>query len=92
MESFCAKTFCEEPSLDKLTDKNITKNDWKFIAVYFNIKISSSMTKDAVRETVVKELIAKGKLGTEAMNLLSEEDENFEELLCPDEEWMQGCS
>ena len=90
MASFSVKSFCEEPSLFKIRDRNVTKDDWKFIAVYFDIKVPSSMTKKVMRENVAKNLIAKGILGSDAVELLLYEEEEQEEvevkkLLCPDE-------
>ena len=83
MESFSVKSFCEEPSLDKLKNQNVTKDDWKFIATYFDIKVSSSVTKETMRGSVVRELIMKGVLGADAIDLITSLDDD--DVLCPEE-------
>lgn len=53
---FNAKQFCSEPSLDKLQDKVISKDDWKFVAYYFDIAYESSDTKERLKNIVMQEL------------------------------------
>ena len=62
MAAFSVKEFCNNPSVDKLTNKVIRKDEWIGIAVYFEIGVSSTMKKEMLRNKVVEELVQQGIL------------------------------
>ena len=68
---FNAKEFCNNPSLDKLRDQIISKDDWKYIAITFDIPFESSHTKDQIKNIVVEELCRREILELEAVDELT---------------------
>lgn len=58
--SFDCVDFCNNPSVDKLRDKVINKDDWKFIATNFKIPYESSHTKEQIKNLVIEALTSSG--------------------------------
>ena len=57
MGDFDVKDFCDEPSFEKLLNKRIKKDQWKYIATYFSIDFTSDMTKELLKNTVIENLV-----------------------------------
>lgn len=58
--------FCKNPSVDKLKDKIVNKDDWKYIATTFKIPYESSHTKEEIKNVVLEVLGSSGILPEEA--------------------------
>ena len=67
MGDFDVHEFCANPDVNNLRNAEISKDSWKFIAMYFNIPYKSNSTKAQIREVVVNELIHRDILTVEAV-------------------------
>lgn len=65
------KLFCDDPSVDKLLNVDIRKDDWRFIANHFSIGYPSKATKEVIKNTVVEGLVAEEVLPREAIDLVT---------------------
>ena len=68
--AFNAKKFCNSPSLDQL-QQPVKKDDWRYIAQYFDVTFPSSVTKEVLKSMVVEKLVKDNLLPVEAMELLA---------------------
>lgn len=59
MASFDVLDFVCSPDPDKLVNVPITRDQWKFIAMYFKIPFSTSDTKEQLKCTVINDLISR---------------------------------
>ncbi|KAK3892838.1 hypothetical protein Pcinc_003309 [Petrolisthes cinctipes] len=64
---FDAKQFCSEPPLQNLQGRIISKDDWKFVAYYFDITYESSQTKEMLKNLVIQQLTNRNLLPEEAV-------------------------
>ncbi|KAK3893323.1 hypothetical protein Pcinc_002878 [Petrolisthes cinctipes] len=64
---FDAKQFCSEPSLQNLQGRIISKDDWKFVAYYFDTTYERSHTKEMLKNLVIQELTNRNLLPEEAV-------------------------
>ena len=67
--AFMLRNFVENPTISKL-ESNLTKSDWRHLAQNYNIFAPSSLTKQELKETVVKGLVELEILSVEAYRLL----------------------
>lgn len=79
MSTFNAKDFCENPTLEQLTEP-IKKDDWRFIAQYFSVPHSGSATKKVIKELVIENLIQRELLPSEATDYLNPQDSELLEI------------
>ena len=68
---FDVKEFCKEPSLDKLVNQDISKDQWKFIALHFDIEYVSSSNKEQIKNIVIETLASKDLLPDIAIDELT---------------------
>lgn len=71
MDVFDPVDFCENPSVPKLLNKSIKKDQWKFIATYFKIEFTSEMTKEVIKNSVLETLVNKELLDYSAVEQLT---------------------
>ena len=67
MDSFNVKDFCRKPDSEVLQSVEISKDDWKFIARFFDIEYSSSHTKAQIRTLVIDALVEQGQLPVDTL-------------------------
>ena len=68
---FNVKDFCREPSLEKLVNQTISKDQWKFIAFSFDIEYASSCNKEQLKNIVIETLTSRKILPDEAIDELT---------------------
>ena len=70
MATFNVKEFCTQPDLESLQTAKISKDDWKYIAKFFEVSYSSRQSKAQLKEIVIIALVDGDYLPTEALQLL----------------------
>ena len=55
--SFNIRDFCNAPSVDQLKAHNLRKEDWKAIAKHSEVSITTQMTKEVLKNVVLKYLV-----------------------------------
>ena len=68
MGTFDVKQFCSEPSIGLLRDQVILKDQWKYMAIHFDIPFENTCSKEQIKNLVLEDLVKKQLLPPEAID------------------------
>lgn len=68
---FNVKDFCEDPTLEKLQNQSLKKDDWCIMAQNFSIGFPNSATKEDIKNTEVEALVLNNYLPNKAIDLFT---------------------